>query len=529
MSTPPMPPYPPQDPKAQWKAYREQQKATFRAQRDAWKAQRHAWQGTYAPRVPSLIGPVLLIGIGVVALLLLSDKIPANQFWSWYAHWWPLVLIGGGLALLAEWALDTRRATPVRRGHGYIGLLILLACLGLAAAGWHRNIGSGTFGFNGTENWFNMDHSERDNEATTLTQQVAGGAIINIQNPRGDISISSSDDQTVTVQPHQVAYADSDEAAKKIFDAEPTTINTNGRTVDVRASGNSKGRVNLTVTVPKNAYVTVSSSQGDLAASGLGAGLAIYTVNGDTNLNTIAGPVTVHFGGSRHDFSAHQLTGDLTITGDGNDLSLSQIAGRTSINGEIFGDVRIEGLGGPLNLHTSITNLQVAALPGNLSLDSNDLQLAGAKGAVHIITGSKDVDLSQIAGDSYVENHNGSVTLTPSGNYNVEVKNNKGDIELTLPDNASASISGFTHNGDIVSEFPLATTGDENKNLSGRIGAGHARVTLNTSNGDLRIKRGGAQTTEIVAAPAAPAAPANPHARHLKVPRNQETAKPVTQ
>ena len=36
------PPYPPYDPKTQWRVYREQQKAAWRAQRDAWKAQRYA-------------------------------------------------------------------------------------------------------------------------------------------------------------------------------------------------------------------------------------------------------------------------------------------------------------------------------------------------------------------------------------------------------------------------------------------------------------------------------------------------------
>ena len=32
----------PYDPKTQWRVYREQQKAAWRAQRDAWKAQRYA-------------------------------------------------------------------------------------------------------------------------------------------------------------------------------------------------------------------------------------------------------------------------------------------------------------------------------------------------------------------------------------------------------------------------------------------------------------------------------------------------------
>ena len=60
------------DPKTQWRVYREQQKAAWRAQRDAWKAQRHAWKagygGAYGPRVPSIVGPVILIAVGVVAL-----------------------------------------------------------------------------------------------------------------------------------------------------------------------------------------------------------------------------------------------------------------------------------------------------------------------------------------------------------------------------------------------------------------------------------------------------------------------------
>ena len=41
------PPYPPYDPKTQWRVYREQQKAAWRAQRDAWKAQRYAMKAGY--------------------------------------------------------------------------------------------------------------------------------------------------------------------------------------------------------------------------------------------------------------------------------------------------------------------------------------------------------------------------------------------------------------------------------------------------------------------------------------------------
>ncbi len=97
---------PPYDPKMQWRVYREQQRAAWRAQRDAWRAQRHAWKASYAgpygPRVPSVVGPVLLVCIGVIALLVVTGHIDSGAFWTWYGRWWPLLLIVAGLALLAR-------------------------------------------------------------------------------------------------------------------------------------------------------------------------------------------------------------------------------------------------------------------------------------------------------------------------------------------------------------------------------------------------------------------------------------------
>src|SRR5208282_4034326 len=134
MSTPPnmppggaQPPYQQYDPKTQWRVYREQQKAAWRAQRDAWKAQRYAYKAGYGygPRVPSVVGPVILVGIGVIALLVVTGHIAGDQFWTWYGRWWPLLLICAGLAMLAEWAIDLRREVPVLRDGSFVGILIL--------------------------------------------------------------------------------------------------------------------------------------------------------------------------------------------------------------------------------------------------------------------------------------------------------------------------------------------------------------------------------------------------------------------
>jgi DUF4097 and DUF4098 domain-containing protein YvlB len=517
------PPYPPYDPKTQWRVYQEQQRAAWRAQRYAMKAN---YVGMYGPRVPSMVGPVLLIGVGVVALLVLTGHIDAGNFWAWYARWWPLLLIGAGLAMLGEWALDMRRPTPVRRGGSFVGLLILLAFLGFGAAGWHH-MGPWFSQFdNNGDDFFNMfGLPEHDMDQQVMNSAIPANATVQIENPRGDVSVTAGDTATIQVQAHAVAYASSDADANKIFAAEAAHVTVSGSAVLVKSESNNSGRLNLTITVPPSARVTVNAGRGDVTAAALGAGININADHGDARLSGIVGPVQVHFSNSRHNFSAHQVDGDLTIDGDCNDLTLSEIKGRIKQSGEILGDVHIEDVGGAVSLHTSVTELEMAALPGDLTLDSDDLHVTEAKGPVHVTTHSKDIDLSQIYGDVQVEDRDGRVAVEPAGNYTLVVKNDKGDVEVTLPPNAQATVDGRARNGDIVSDFALAISGDEDKTVSGHIGAGGPRISLSTENGDLGIKQGSGFAAPP---PSVTAAPEAGRALHLKAPRKPPT-QPVTQ
>jgi DUF4097 and DUF4098 domain-containing protein YvlB len=536
MSTPPYTPpggTPPYDPQTQWRVYREQQRAAWRAQRDAWKAQQHAWKagygGAYGPRVPSVVGPVILIAIGIVGVLLYSGRIAPSEFWGWYGHWWPLLLIAAGLAMLGEWALDLRRTTPVRRGGGFVGILILLALLGFAASGWNGFWGPmrAQWGDH-DDNFFNFfGLPEHDLDQQVIHQQIPANAAIEIQNPRGDVSVTAGDGANIEVQGHEVAFANSDDAAKKIFDAEAAHVTVSGNSVLVKGESNQSGRLNLAITVPKGAQVRVNSGHGDVTAASLGAGVTITASHGDVHLSTIEGSAQVHFSSDRGDFSAHDVQGDVTADGNCNDLTFSDIKGKVTLNGEIFGDVHFENIGGPIHLQTSMTDLDLAQLPGDLTLNSDDLRVTQAKGQVRVKTKAKDVDLSQIYGDTYVDDSRGQITVEPAGNYSVEAKNGKGDVELTLPPDTSAVVDGRTHNGDIVSDFPLEISGDESKTVSGRIGSGQAKISLTADVGDLRIKRGSG-FPPAPPTPPATGSSASPKAPHLKAPQSPP-AQPVTQ
>jgi DUF4097 and DUF4098 domain-containing protein YvlB len=475
------------------------------------------------------VGPVILVTVGVIGLLIYSGRMTASSFWTWYGHWWPLLLIAAGLALLAEWALDLRRETPVRRGSGFVGILILLAILGFVASG----MTSGRWGpmraqwGDNEDNFFNMfGLPQRDLDQEVLNVAIPANATVTVENPRGDVSVTAGDSPNIEVHGHAIAFANSDADAKKIFDAEQAHVNVSGNAVLVKSDGNNSGRLNLTITVPKSAQVNVRSGHGDVTAANLETGATISSSHGDVRLSVIKGSVQVHFSGGKGDFSAHQINGDLTADGNCNDLTLSEITGRVTVNGQLFGDVHMENISGPVHVHTSVTDLDVASLPGDLTLNSDDLRVTQAKGQVRVTTHSKDVDLSQIYGDSYVEDRDGRIAVEPAGNFGIEAKNRKGDVEVTLPPNAQATVEGNTRNGDIITDFALAISGDESKTVSGKVGSGGPRLALSAENGDLHIKRGTGAPPPPPAVAIEP--PPAPNAPHLKAPK-APAPPPVTQ
>jgi len=103
-------------------------------------------------------------------------------------------------------------------------------------------------------------------------------------------------------------------------------------------------------------------------------------------------------------------------------------------------------------------------------------------------------------------------------------------VEITLPPNASANVDGHTHNGDIVSDYGLTVSGDEDKSITGQIGSGQTRIVLSSSNGDLRIKKGSAfpAAPTVAKSPTEPTSPEAPNARHLKASK-VPPPQPVTQ
>ena len=81
-------------------------------------------------RKPSLIGPIIMIAIGVLFLLNNLGLLPWGV-WELVWHFWPLILILAGLDILIGWSRSGIAAAFAL----ILGLLLILGCL-LAVIYW---------------------------------------------------------------------------------------------------------------------------------------------------------------------------------------------------------------------------------------------------------------------------------------------------------------------------------------------------------------------------------------------------------
>ncbi len=498
------------------------QKAAIRAQRDLYRYQARA------NRRSSILTPLLVVTAGIVLLLVRMGRIPAASFWAWYTHWWPLLLVGAGVVLVAEWAFDEIAAHDgpprVRRtfGGGAILLLLLVAATG-AVAHLVTVHGINLSGLNlDGENF-----AEIFGEKHETTQQIdaafpAGSALI-IDNPHGDVTIAgkSDDDQVhITVSKQIYSQSDSDADARfrelnpHLSSSARAGVST-GQTLNLQVPSLSNGSTDLTITLPDFAEATINANHGDVSVSGLHAPVTINANHGDVTLNGLAGAVTAHVNNHSSSLTAHQITGDLTVRGNADDMNVTDVTGQVSLEGEFFGDTHLERLHGPTSFRTTRTQFSVGRVDGTIDISPHaDLSGRELVGPTSLRTRSRNISFEQIAGDVDVTNSDGSVDIVGSQPLgNVTVDNKKGEVNVTVPDKSAFSVNAQTSGGSIENDFNLPTQSHNNvETLEGSVGTGGPRINIHTTHLDIGLHQRTVPPPPPPAEPAAPSRPRNPAA-----------------
>jgi DUF4097 and DUF4098 domain-containing protein YvlB len=481
---------------------RDQARAQARAMRDAMRAQREQMRYQMrGMRRGSVLGPILLIAIGVVFLLIQSGRLDHSHFWSWYGHWWPLLLVAAGCAVLVEWALDQYllrdpQRPPYRRsiGGGVVVLLLFLVFSGLIASNIHDYPSGYSRLFPGMhidQDAFDEFFGDKHESDQNIDLAFSAGTSLAVTNPRGDVTVSgTSDDNRIHIAIHKQIYSRSDsEADSKAQRLTPTT----------KIEGST---LNIHVASIKAAVIATAN-------------------HGDVELSAISGAATVHVNSMGSSISARSMDGGVTIQGHAEDITLADITGPVSINGEFFGTTHMEHIDGGVHFHTSRTDFQLARLDGEVEMSSDaNLSADQVLGPVVLTTHGRNIRLDRVAGDIAVTNRNGTIDVIAAPAIgNITVENRDGSIKVTLPEHASFAVQADTSDGDMFTDFSLpASSSGNHKIISGTVGSGGPTVHLTTTNADISILKGDvlplsptppAPPKITLSPPAAPKAPAS--------------------
>jgi len=501
-SPPPPPPVPPGSgiPVAAWdrRSRAEQRRAAkhlARQQREMQRAQMRA------ARRNSVLGPVLLVSLGAAFLLLETGALAWAPTVFWFGRWWPLVLVGAGVVLLAEWAVDTfmaghRSAGLPRRsiGAGGVILLLLLSVAGASALAVHTHSDSllRAFDPDALDSWgldgFFGQHKETQRD---LSAALLAGQTLNIQNFRGNITVhgDSQDGQVhVSVRQHWTAWGNNDSSQA---DQLAPSLVSNGTGLLLRVPGEGRDRADLTIEVPHETALSIAPERGELAVSELRGAVTVEDHAGNIDLTGLTGHVHLIVHDDDATVTAHSLSGDLSLEGRSGDLALSDLTGPLVLHGDFFGTTHLERIGGPVHFQSSFTDLACAAIPGELNIEGrSELQGHDLGGPLVLSTTDRDVTLSAVRKGANINDRNGSVTLTASDlSGPVKVVTTDGSIDLSLPEKTPFALSAETADGQISNTLGLTSTQKENHtSLTGQVLQGGPSISLQTSEGDIKIR-----------------------------------------
>jgi len=543
-SYPPPPPgqpqYPPPYNRNDWKAQQRVLKQQARMQRAQARMQRsQARIQMRAMRRGSIVGPLVILTVGIVFFLVQTGRLSWAHALDWYAGYWPFVMIGAGVILLIEWAIDQYLHTdnPVRGtralGGGVITLLIFLAVVGASSRAAKRGMEwkERTFG-HGFSNW---DHAfgDRHDADDSTSSSIPSGGMLTVHCPHGDVTVTgTSEDGQVHVNVHKQAYAWSDSDAERKESQLQPILKSDGTNVMLEVADVGGGQADLTIDVPHNTALAITAGRGDVDVSEIHANVTLTANHGQVDLSGIDGAVQTHVNDDDESVSAHSVNGIVTIEGRAGDITASDITGPLTLRGDFFGTTHLEHINGAISFQTSRTQFQAARIDGEFEIAGGpDLQADQILGPVVLNTRQRNITLDRVQGSVQISNRDGSVNVTNASPLSqITISNQHGSVDLGVPEHAGFVLHAQTKNGDIENDFGLEPLETAHVNvLTGTIGNGGPSVKVETSDGDVTISK----SSVAPLPPTPPVAPrisikpvAPPHVMVPKVPKVPAPPKP---
>jgi DUF4097 and DUF4098 domain-containing protein YvlB len=467
----------------------------------------------------SMSGPVILIIVGLVFLLGNLHLISWGRLGSWFAHYWPLLLILWGALKLVEHYQAKREGLPAPGiGAGGVVLLIFLIIAGLTASemvrvNWEEvhdqfDMGDAHIPFLG-------DSFEFDEQ---LSHDLPAGAAVKIVNDRGAVNVNISNSDKIEVSAHKKIRADAKDESEKWNEQTKPQINVSGNLLTINANTRGAGdrpvSVDLSVSIPRKAALTIASQRGEVSVMGRDGTVDISNQRGDVNVDDVNGDVNLNMDHSsvnmgRSSVRISQVSGDVSVQGRSDEVTISDVKGAVRLNGDFTEGLKLSKIGKSVTFKSSRTDLEFARLAGDLDLDSDSLRADNIAGPVRVSTRSKDVTLEGVSGDVRVQDENSSVQLGLKSAGNVQIDNRNGDITVGVPDKLGFKLDARSRGGEVQSDFPglNLNNSDEEGKATGTVGNGAIHLVLNSEHGNITIRKGELESAHSMPEPPTPPTP----------------------
>lgn len=464
----------------------------------------------------SIAAPLLLVIIG--GLFLWRNLHPETPVFDLFAQYWPFLLIGWGLIRLIEVVVSEQQRYFGLSG-GEVVLIVLISMAGLGLFEVHRHgirISPEIFG-------------EQYDYPVSAHAPLGAAKRIVFENPRGNIRVTGSDAQEITVNGHKMIRAETREDADRSHGNTPLEIVPQGDRLLVRSNqdrvpDNQRISDDLEVTVPRGVSIEARGQSGDYEISETTGDIDLQNGRGDVRLSKIGGNARLEIGRSDV-IRAVDIRGGIQLDGRGSDIEMENIAGQVTIHGGYVGTLDFKNLAKPLQFDGARnTELRVEAVPGSISMDLGGFTARNLTGPVRLVTQSRDVRVEDFTQSLELETERGDIELQPGRVPlpRIEVRAGVGRIDLVLPEKAAFQLQATTERGEATNDFGPAIQKEvegRTTTLKGSVGSGPMiRITANRGVVSVRKEGSPAPDSESEAAPAAPKPPQAPKA--LKDPAN---------
>jgi hypothetical protein len=443
------------------------------------------------PRGSSVFSGLILIFIG---LLLLLHNYRGFELTGVMLRWWPLILIFWGAIKIYERTAGARASQPgaSRITSGEVFLVLgLLALVGIViGVDQARQRIPDMIDFPGEAYASSLDIAPKP---------VPANARVTVRGGRGDITVRASDQPEIRVAGKVNVKSWNESTAKRVGEQVSAEIVQNGDGFEVRPTGVGGGRsrvsVDMDITVPTKALLTIHSEKGDVNVSDMGSQVSIDNGNGDIEVRGTAGDVSIDM--RRGDAKISDTKGDVKISGHGGSIEVVDASGSFTINGEFVGPIRADKVAKGVRFVSHRTDLTLTQLSGHMEAGSGNLEIVDAPGNLLVKSRDEDITIENAGGKVNIDDRNGNVQVRFSSppKEDVQITNASAAITLTLPESSSFEILADCHRGDIDSEFEAdslkhTSTDSGDSHLEGKYGQGRGpKIILKTSYGSISIHK----------------------------------------